>query len=90
MPSFLTGKSIGAYTLISQIGQGGMGSVWLAERTDGRFERRVAVKFLRFSVASQGGTERFKREGMILGPACSSSHSGTDRCRHYDLMVNLT
>jgi hypothetical protein len=30
-----------------------MGSVWLAERMDGRFERQVAVKFLRFAVASQ-------------------------------------
>src|SRR5262249_45444831 len=62
----LAGKTIGAYTLISPIGQGGMGSVWLAERSDGRFERRVAVKFLRFSVAAHGGTERFKREGRIL------------------------
>jgi eukaryotic-like serine/threonine-protein kinase len=63
----LAGKTIGAYTLISLIGQGGMGSVWLAERSDGRFERRVAVKFLRFSVAAHGGIERFKREGRILG-----------------------
>ena len=38
--------AVGAYTLASQIGQGGMGSVWLAERSDRRFERRVAVKFL--------------------------------------------
>ena len=67
LQSSSAGKTIGAYTLISPIGEGGMGSVWLAERTDGRFERRAAVKFLRFSVASQGGTERFKREGMILG-----------------------
>jgi len=65
--SSLPGQKIGAYTLISPIGQGGMGSVWLAERSDGRFERRVAIKFLRFSVASQGGAERFKREGRILG-----------------------
>jgi serine/threonine protein kinase len=64
--SALTGSTIGAYTLISPIGQGGMGSVWLAERNDGRFERRVAVKFLNFAVAG-GGTERFKREGRILG-----------------------
>ena len=64
--SSLTGQKIGAYTLMSPIGQGGMGSVWLAERSDGRFERRVAVKFLRFSVA-QGGAGRFKREGRILG-----------------------
>jgi serine/threonine-protein kinase len=60
------GQTIGPYTLISPIGQGGMGSVWLAERTDGRFQRRVAVKFLRFAVASQGSAERFKREGTIL------------------------
>jgi eukaryotic-like serine/threonine-protein kinase len=61
------GQKIGAYTLISPIGQGGMGSVWQAERSDGRFERQVAVKFLHFSVAAQGGVERFQREGRILG-----------------------
>src|SRR5713226_3158605 len=32
----LAGQGVGAYTLLSQIGQGGMGSVWLAERSDGR------------------------------------------------------
>jgi serine/threonine protein kinase/tetratricopeptide (TPR) repeat protein len=58
---------LGAYSLISLIGQGGMGSVWLAERTDGRFERRVAVKFLPFAMISGVGAERFKREGKILG-----------------------
>lgn len=65
--SSLAGQKIGAYTLISPIGQGGMGRVLLAERSDGRFERRVAVKFLHFSIAAQGGAERFKREGRILG-----------------------
>jgi len=44
-----------------------MGSVWLAERTDGRFERRVAVKFLNLALVGRGGEERFKREGSILG-----------------------
>lgn len=63
----LAGQKIGPYTLLSAIGQGGMGSVWLAERSDGRFERQVAIKFLHFSVAAQGGIERFKREGRILG-----------------------
>ena len=62
----LAGQTVGAYTLISPIGQGGMGSVWLAERSDGRFKRHVAVKFLRFSVAATGAA-RFKREGRILG-----------------------
>lgn len=63
----LMGEIVGAYKLISRIGEGGMGNVWLAERVDGRFEREVAVKFLHFAVASQGAVERFKREGRILG-----------------------
>jgi serine/threonine protein kinase len=57
----------GPYTLLSQIGEGGMGTVWLAERNDGRFERRVALKVLNFAVMGSGGEERFKREGNILG-----------------------
>lgn len=63
--SSIAGQTVGAYTLISAIGQGGMGTVWLAERSDGRFDRRVAIKFLNFAVA-QPGAERFKREGRIL------------------------
>jgi serine/threonine protein kinase len=65
--SDLVGQVIGSYTLISLIGQGGMGSVWLAERSDGRFERRVAVKFLNLALVSGSNEERFKREGSILG-----------------------
>jgi serine/threonine-protein kinase len=63
----LAGQVVGPYTLISLLGQGGMGSVWLGERTDGRFERRVAVKFLNVALVGQGVEERFKREGRILG-----------------------
>ena len=63
----LAGQTLGPYTLISQIGQGGMGNVWLAERTDGRFERRVAVKFLNISLIGRDGEARFRREGSILG-----------------------
>src|ERR1700728_762538 len=44
-----------------------MGSVWLAERNDGRFERRVAVKFIHIALMGKGGEGRFKREGSILG-----------------------
>src|SRR5207342_389810 len=64
--SSLAGQTLGVYTLISQIGQGGMGSVWLAERNDGRFERRVAVKFLNIAFMGKAGEERLKREGRIL------------------------
>ena len=62
----LAGQTLGVYTLVSQIGQGGMGSVWLAERNDGRFERQVAVKFLNLALMGQSGEERFRREGKIL------------------------
>ena len=63
----LAGQTLGLYTLVSQIGHGGMGTVWLAERNDGRFERRVAVKVLNIALMGKGGEERFKREGRILG-----------------------
>ena len=65
--SGLEGQTLGVYTLVSQIGHGGMGTVWLAERNDGRFERRVAVKVLNFALLGKVGEERFKREGHILG-----------------------
>src|SRR6204780_51986 len=65
--SGLAGQTIGPYTLISQIGQGGMGSVWLARRSDGRFERQAAVKFVNIALAGGATEERFKREGSLLG-----------------------
>lgn len=63
----LAGQSFGAYVLESQIGQGGMGTVWMAQRNDGLFERRVAVKVLNVALMGKGGEERFRREGRILG-----------------------
>jgi len=60
------GETIGAYSLLSPIGHGGMGTVWLAERSDGRFERKVAIKFPHISVRGHAGEGRFKREGSIL------------------------
>jgi serine/threonine-protein kinase len=62
----LAGQRFGAYTLLSLIGQGGMGSVWLADRSDGRFEGLAAVKLLNASLVGRAGEERFKREGNIL------------------------
>ena len=59
------GERVGSYRLLSPIGHGGMGSVWLAERSDGRFERRAAIKFLSIALVGRG-EERFTREGRIL------------------------
>jgi eukaryotic-like serine/threonine-protein kinase len=65
-PLSLSGQVLGAYRLLSLIGQGGMGSVWLAERCDGRFEGRAAVKLLNIAVMDRANEERFRREGNIL------------------------
>ncbi len=61
------GLAIGPYALVRELGQGGMGSVWLADRTDGRYRAQVAVKFLRTGRFDEGSTRRFAREGEILG-----------------------
>ncbi|HEX6162460.1 MAG TPA: serine/threonine-protein kinase [Vicinamibacterales bacterium] len=62
----LAGVVIGSYTLISRIGDGGMGSVWLGRRSDGRYEGEVAIKLLNAALVGRGGEERFRREGIIL------------------------
>jgi serine/threonine-protein kinase len=62
----LAGQTMGAYTLLSLIGEGGMGSVWLAERSDGRFTGRAAIKILNAASIGRAGEERFRREGSFL------------------------
>jgi tetratricopeptide (TPR) repeat protein len=66
-PAPLAGLRVGAYTLVSPIGRGGMGTVWLAERSDGFFTRKVAVKLLNAALMGRSGEERFKQEGSLLG-----------------------
>jgi serine/threonine-protein kinase len=65
-PTGLAGQAIGPYTLVREIGHGGMGTVWLAERHDGRYEGQVAIKFLRSGIFGHGDAARFEREGSIL------------------------
>src|SRR5215475_5656942 len=62
----LAGLSFGPYTLVSPLGHGGMGSVWLAERNDGRFTGYAAVKLLNAALLGRSAEKRFRREGTIL------------------------
>ena len=64
--STLEGTRIGGYTIERLLGRGGMGEVWLASRSDGRFEAQCAVKFLDGAVSQEKLGERFRREGRLL------------------------
>jgi serine/threonine protein kinase len=61
----VAGAVIGPYRLIRELGVGGMGLVWLAERVDGGLKRQVALKLPRLSW-SRGLAERMSRERDIL------------------------
>jgi len=65
-PESLEGRRIGPYELIDELGHGGMGHVFLAERADGQFEQQVALKWLGVTDASPGATDRFLAERQIL------------------------
>ncbi|HYE15945.1 MAG TPA: protein kinase [Pyrinomonadaceae bacterium] len=60
------GQTVGHYRIIREIGRGGMGAVYLAERSDGEFEQRVALKVVRRSLAGTDLARRFRRERQIL------------------------
>ena len=64
------GQRIGAWTIEAPLGEGGMASVWLARRSDGRHDAQAAIKLMhgRLFVNPQGtqASQRFEREGRIL------------------------
>jgi serine/threonine-protein kinase len=60
------GKTIGVYKVIRKIASGGMGTVYYAERSDGTFERKVALKLIKGGLNSIQIVKRFQRERQIL------------------------
>jgi eukaryotic-like serine/threonine-protein kinase len=57
---------LGPYRLLREIGSGGMGTVYLAERDDDAYERQVAVKILRSGIGNAAALHRFLAERQIL------------------------
>src|SRR5215472_3925261 len=60
------GERIGPYRIVREVGRGGMGAVFLAERADSQFEQRVALKLLRRGRESEQALRRFLTERRIL------------------------
>ena len=61
------GDRVGPYVLMREIGHGGMGEVWLAERSDGQLKRAVALKLPMLGLRRSVLVQRFARERDILG-----------------------
>jgi eukaryotic-like serine/threonine-protein kinase len=66
MEETLVGERVGAYKLVRQIGQGGMGAVYEAVRADREFDQRVAIKLVRMGLDGDFLRRRFRGERQIL------------------------
>jgi eukaryotic-like serine/threonine-protein kinase len=62
----IVGKKVGSYRIIEELGHGGMGTVYLAERADGVFKQLVALKMLRAGFLIEEQLRRFQSERRIL------------------------
>jgi serine/threonine protein kinase/tetratricopeptide (TPR) repeat protein len=60
------GRRIGAYAIVKELGRGGMGAVYLAERADGQFEKQVAIKVIKRGTDTDEVLHRFRIERQIL------------------------
>jgi serine/threonine-protein kinase len=60
------GRRIGAYEIRERLGEGGTGVVYLAERAEGGFRHRVAIKLIRTHLGSRQAERRIRTERQIL------------------------
>ncbi|MEZ5559744.1 MAG: protein kinase [Pseudomonadales bacterium] len=65
-PPELAGQVFGAYRVVRELGRGGMGAVYLAERADREFSKFVALKLIKRGMDSDALIERFRAERQIL------------------------
>ena len=60
------GQQLGAYRIIREIGRGGLGTVYLAERADESYRKEVAIKLVRRGLDTEDILQRFRHERQIL------------------------
>ena len=65
-PAIGPGQRLGAYRVERVIGEGGMGTVYLATRADDAFDKQVAIKLVRAGLAGPGLVERLREERRVL------------------------
>ncbi|HYG09620.1 MAG TPA: serine/threonine-protein kinase, partial [Pyrinomonadaceae bacterium] len=71
-----TNQRIGSYEIVSELGFGGMGAVYLATRADGKFEQRVAIKMLKREFNTGKIRRTFDREKEILATLAHPNIAG--------------
>jgi serine/threonine-protein kinase len=62
----LVNRRLGRYRLVRPIASGGMGTVWLAERADDQFKKKVAVKLIKRGMDTNEILKRFRNERQVL------------------------
>jgi serine/threonine-protein kinase len=62
----MLGREVGAWRIVGIVGHGGMGAVYAAERSDGAYAQRAALKLIRAGADTAAARERFLRERQIL------------------------
>ena len=65
-PSAVNGSHLGPYRIVREIGHGGMGSVYLAERDDEHYQQQVAIKLINPGLRGEAIRRRFRNEMQIL------------------------
>jgi tetratricopeptide (TPR) repeat protein/tRNA A-37 threonylcarbamoyl transferase component Bud32 len=65
-PDRLIGRTIGHWEILKQIGSGGMGSVYLARRSDRQYEHQAAIKLIKRGMDTDAVLRRFRNERQIL------------------------
>src|SRR5207249_2174700 len=60
------GELIGSYRIVRELGRGGMGAVYLAERADAQYKKRVAIKLIKRGMDTDAVLRHFRNERQIL------------------------
>uniref|UniRef100_Q029D0 Serine/threonine protein kinase with TPR repeats n=1 Tax=Solibacter usitatus (strain Ellin6076) TaxID=234267 RepID=Q029D0_SOLUE len=65
LPEYWAGRRLGAYQMVREIGHGGMGTVYLAERADGEYRMQVAIKLVSPHLCTEAVLRRFRTERQV-------------------------